>query len=122
MTTTPKKTTTTQMITETELRKQIRQLVLEEQLAYKDILPGAEGEMIKFAEKVDTLLEEMVDKIDKLYQQGTELVKPDITGGTPQSSTVVGERNHYLLSRVGALKKIRNGLVATYEGLRRNEI
>lgn len=114
---------TTQMITESELRNQIRKLVLEEQLAYKDILPGAEGEMVKFAEKVDTLLEEMVDKIDKLYQQGVDIMKPDITGGDYGSSSShrVTERNNYLESRVGALKKIRNGLVATYEGLRRNQ-
>ncbi len=108
----------TTKLSQDDLRLKIRKIV-REQLAYKDVLPGADGGFAKYAQKVDDLLEEFLDKAETLYQEGTEMMKPDITGTPEPGNQAVGERNRYIAARVGALKAIRGNLVSVYERLRR---
>lgn len=104
-------------ITKEQLKSQIRELV-KEQLAYKDVLPGADGEFVKYAQKVDDLFEEFMDKAQKLKDEGAELMKADILGGH-DSSVKAAERNRYINARVGFLNKLKINLVQAFEALKR---
>ena len=104
-------------ITKEQLKTQIRKLV-KEQLAYKDIVPGADGEFVKYAQKVDDLFEEFMDKAQKLHEEGTELMRADILGGH-DSSVKAAERNRYINARVGFLNKLKVSLGQAFEALRR---
>lgn len=108
----------TPKLSQDDLRLKIRSIV-REQLAYKDVLPGADGGFAKYAEKVDDLIEEFIDKAETLYQEGVDMMKPDITGTPNPGNQAVGERNRYISARVGALKALRGNLVQLYERLRR---
>ena len=89
-----------------------------EQLSYSDILPGADGEFVKYAEKIDNFLEETLDKADKLHEEGVALMKPDVLGLGAKRDRV-GERNAHISARVGVIKALRTNLIAMYEKLRR---
>lgn len=104
-------------ITKSELRQQIQKIV-QEQLSYKDVLPGADGDFVKYAQKVDDLFEEFMDKAQKLHEEGTELMKADILGGH-DSSVKSAERNRYINARVGFLNKLKTSLSSAFEALRR---
>ena len=101
-----------------ELKELIRK-VIKEQLDYSDIVPGADGKLVKFAEKVDKALEGMIEELDGLFEEGDELVKVDILGGK-DSSAKAGERNRFLTDRISAVKNLRSSIIALKEKLRRN--
>ena len=104
-------------ISTTQLKKLIRQSI-KEQIDYKDILPGADGEFYKYASKVDDFINDTMEKAQDLYDEGQELVKADILGGH-DSSVKAAERNRYIQRRVGMLHRIKGAMVNAYETLRR---
>ena len=104
-------------LTKEQLRQQIR-AVIKEQLALTDVLPGADGGFVKYAQKVDDLIEDFIVKAEKLHEEGVEMMKVDILGGK-DSSAKVGERNRYINARVSFLKRLRGNLVGSAEQLRR---
>lgn len=102
--------------------KHIKTKSLNEQaghLDYADLVPGADAEFVKFAQDVDDLINEMIEKANDLHKEGSELVKADILGGH-DSSVKAAERNRYIMARVGFLKRMSGRLVAAYEELRRD--
>lgn len=92
--------------------------ITEQALKYKDLVPGADGDFIKFADKVDKLITDLVKQTQDLHQEGEDMLAVDILGGH-DSSAKVGERNRYILARVGFLKSLVGMLTASYERLRR---
>lgn len=103
-------------IKETELREMIRR-VIKEQLDYDDLVPGADKQLVKFAQKVDEELESMIETLESLYEEGDELMKVDILGGH-DSSAKVGERNRFLVARVSAVKNLRSSIISLKERMR----
>ena len=107
-------------------KEQLKQLVteaikaeLQEQaIEYKDVIPGADGEFYKYAQKVDKFLNDTIEEAAKLHEEGQELVQLDILGGH-DSSVKAAERNRYITERVGLMHKLKGILVGAYENLRR---
>jgi NAD dependent epimerase/dehydratase family enzyme len=79
------------------------------------ILESKDSGVGAYAEKVDKLVEEMIDKLDKLAQEGEELTRDN-----PTHDYAVQERNHLVMARVGILKALKGRLVQVIEDLYRN--
>ncbi len=90
----------------------------EQAIKYKDLIPGADGDFIKFADKVDKMIQDVIKEAQDLHQEGEDMLAVDILGGR-DSSAKVGERNRYILARVGFLKSLIGMLGASYERMRR---
>jgi hypothetical protein len=100
-------------ITKEQLKSHIRRLV-QEQLDYKDIVPGADGGFVKYAQKVDDLLLKFMDDAEKLIQEGSDIMKADVL-----ESAKVGERNRYILARVGVLRALKTSVSNAFERLKK---
>lgn len=92
---------------------------IKEQLELRDLVPGGKGsELATYASKVDDFIKETVEKMEALHKEGTDIIQIDILGGR-DSSAKVGERNRFILTRLGLLDKMKKNLVAAYEFLRK---
>jgi hypothetical protein len=69
----------------------------------------------KFATKVDKLIEESIDDIDKLVEEGEEIMREN-----PLHDYAIQERNHIIQTRIGILKALKTRLVQVMEDLYRN--
>jgi len=69
----------------------------------------------KYAEKVDKLVEDQVADLDKLIQEGEDLMKEN-----PTHDYAIQERNHLVMARIGILKSLRTRLIQVMEDLYRN--
>lgn len=98
--------TITKTITKAQLAEAIGKLVRARILESKDSGAG------KFATKVDTLVSDTIDAIDKLVKEGEELAQEN-----PSHDYGIQERNHSIADRVGILKAIKVKLVAITEDL-----
>ena len=67
-----------------------------------------------YASKVDKLVSESIDSIDKLVEQGEELMKEN-----PTHDYAIQERNHLVQARIGILKGLKTQLVRIMEDLYR---
>lgn len=67
-----------------------------------------------YATKVDNLVSETVDSIDKLVEDGEELMREN-----PTHDYAIQERNHSIQARIGILKGLKNQLVKIMEDLYR---
>lgn len=67
-----------------------------------------------YATKVDSLVSETVDSIDKLVEDGEELMREN-----PTHDYAIQERNHSIQARIGILKGLKNQLVKIMEDLYR---
>lgn len=65
-----------------------------------------------YASKVDKLVSESVDSIDKLVEEGEELMREN-----PTHDYAVQERNHLVQTRIGILKGLKSQLVRIMEDL-----
>ncbi|TXH11327.1 MAG: hypothetical protein E6R04_01735 [Spirochaetes bacterium] len=79
------------------------------------IMEAKDSGVGSYAEKVDKLVEEMIEKLDALAKEGEEL-----TQDNPTHDYAVQERNHLVMARVGILKGIKGKLVSVIEDLYRN--
>lgn len=68
-----------------------------------------------YATKVDKLVEQSIDDIDKLVEDGEELMKEN-----PVHDYAIQERNHIVQARIGILKGLKTRLVQVMEDLYRN--
>lgn len=69
----------------------------------------------KYAEKVDKLVEDQAADLDKLIQEGEDLMKEN-----PTHDYAIQERNHLVMARIGILKSLRTRLIQVMEDLYRN--
>jgi hypothetical protein len=79
------------------------------------LLESKDSGVGSYAEKVDKLVEEMIEKLDSLAQEGEELTRDN-----PTHDYAIQERNHLVMARVGILKSIKGRLVSVLEDLYRN--
>lgn len=94
---------TVEQITET-IKKATRRTLLEA----SDTGVGA------YAGKVDTLVKDTIDSLEKLAKEGEELVID-----SPTHDYAVQERNAIVMARVGILKALKGRLIQVLEDLHR---
>ena len=80
----------------------------------KDLLPSSDKDLISFAKKVDETIEDFIKKAEELRKEGSELVAKDVL-----ESAKVGERNRFVMARVGLLSKLKNLAIQAAEVLKR---
>ncbi len=70
----------------------------------------------KFGKKVDDFINDMIEKCDKLHEEGEDMLydKEDDTDGGD-------DKFRYISARLAFLKNARNKLAQRYEGLRRED-
>lgn len=100
--------TVTKKITRTQLSEAIGRMVARTILEAKDSGVG------KYATKVDALVADTIDSIDKLVKEGEELAQDNT-----EHDYAVQERNHAIADRVGILKALKVKLVQLTEDLYR---
>lgn len=107
----------TKKLTAQELKQIVSSVIAEGKDAsdeIKSLLPADDGELVKYAKKVDKLLGKLIEDAEALRVEGAELMAKDILG-----SAKVGERNRFILARVGLLQKLRSIVVQAHENLKR---
>lgn len=67
-----------------------------------------------YSTKVDKLVSESIDSIDKLVEEGENLMKEN-----PMHDYAIQERNHLVQARIGVLKGLKSQLVRIMEDLYR---
>lgn len=101
-----------------ELNVLVKKLVMEAKSSSSDeleqLLPSTDKDLIDFASKVDDLLENFIKDAEKLREDGSNLVAEDILG-----SAKVGERNRFIMTRVGLIGKLKNLMIQGHEALKR---
>lgn len=97
-----------------KVKEMVKQKFLEEGIISDDLIPGADGKLAKFAEKCEKFIDKTIKEAGELADEGEELMKVDLT-----QNTSVGERNRILLSLVGFMRKLRNGLAVSTTALRK---
>ena len=98
---------------ESLVKKIVDEKLLSENIA-TDLIPGSEGKLAKYSEKVETFIDKVIKEASDLADEGEELMVSDLT-----KSTNVGERNRMLLTLVGFLRKLRNGLATSTIDIRK---
>ena len=79
-----------------------------------DLLPGSDGKLSAYLNKVEKFVDKVIEEASDLADEGEELTRANFTGNTS-----VGERNRILLTSIGFLRKLRNGLVMSTIDLRK---
>lgn len=100
-----------------QLKKLVKESVkksLAENLA-TDLLPGSEGKLSAYATKVEKFLDETTKTAYDLAQEGEDLMRSDYTQKNPS----VGERNRFLLTLIGYLRKLHNQLSTSSTDIRK---
>lgn len=91
-------------ITRTQLAEAVSKAV---KMALKEAKDTGTGE---FAGKMDKLLADQIDAIDKLVEDGEKLMQEN-----PLHDYGVQERNHIIQTRIGILKGLKGRLVQVVE-------
>ena len=107
----------TKKLTQTVLKELINTIISEGSNAsdeLKELLPSSDKELVDFAKDVDKFLIKIIEDAEALRTEGAELMSKDILG-----SAKVGERNRFVLARVGLLQKLRSIVVQAHENLKR---
>jgi len=91
-------------ITKTQLAEAVGKAVRRALLESKDSGVG------EFASKMDALIDEQVQAIDKLVEEGEELMKEN-----PVHDYAIQERNHIIQTRIGILKGLKGRLIQVME-------
>lgn len=99
---------TVHKLTRSQLKEAVTKATRLALLEGKDLGIGA------YAEKVDKLVSETIESIDKLVEDGEELMKEN-----PTHDYAIQERNHLVQARIGILKGIKTQLVKVMEDLYR---
>jgi hypothetical protein len=99
---------TVHKLTRSQLREAVTKATKLALLEGKDLGIGS------YAEKVDKLISETIDNIDKLVEDGEELMKDN-----PTHDYAIQERNHLVQARIGILKGLKTQLVKIMEDLYR---
>jgi len=108
---------TNRKLTAEDIRKLVKQVINEGKDAsdeLKELLPSDDGELVAYATKIDKFLTDIVEEAAALRNEGSELMAKDILG-----SAKVGERNRFILARVGLVKKLGDLVVQAHENLKR---
>jgi hypothetical protein len=79
------------------------------------LLEASDSGVGKYAEKVDKLVADQIEAIDKLVEEGEETMKEN-----PLHDYAIQERNHMIQARIGILKGLKIRLVQIMEDLYRN--
>ncbi len=90
----------------------LKQLV-KESLA-NELLPAPAPELVKYTQEVEDLIQDTVDKVEKLHEKGKKLLTSDVL-----TSPVIQERNRLLLLVIGFLKTLQNRLSSSSVELRK---
>lgn len=117
--TSPNSTTTIQieeqvlkaMIKEVVKAKLARQSLTEAAVASKDPPTG----VAVYASKLDKLVEDTIDQLEALANEGEEMIKDN-----PTHDYAVQERNHAVLVRVGIIKGLKSRFIQVMEQLHRD--
>ncbi len=80
----------------------------------KELLPSDDKDLVEYAKKVDKFYEDFIKQAEDLRKEGSELVGKDILG-----SAKVGERNRFIMSRIGLTTKLKNLVIQAAEVLKR---
>jgi hypothetical protein len=96
-------------ITRTQLAEAVSKAVK------KALLESTDSGVGKYAEKMDKLLADEIDGIDKLIEEGEALMKEN-----PVHDYAIQERNHIIQTRIGILKGLKSRLVQVVEQTFRN--
>ena len=79
------------------------------------LLEASDTGIGKYAEKVDELVSKSIEDIDKLVEEGEEIMREN-----PVHDYAIQERNHIIQARIGILKGLKTRLVQVMEDLFRN--
>ena len=98
---------------ESLVKKIVDEKMLNENLV-ADLVPGSDSKLSAYSDKVEKFLDKVIEEASDLADEGEELMTTNVT-----SDVSVGERNRMLLSFVGFLRKLRNGLATSTVDIRK---
>lgn len=108
-------------ITEQELKNLVNEVVAKKIANIKEAAAGDPGteapsakEVVSFMKEFDDFLTETVEKAHKLADKGETLIKENLLN-TPETGT----RNEVIITRVGMLRSMANGVSTFFERVRR---
>ena len=96
------------------VKEMVKNKLVKEGVITDDLLPGADGKLAAYLTKVEKFIDSTIEDASKIADEGEELMRADFT-----RNTSVGERNRMLLTTVGFLRKLRNGLATASVDLRK---
>ena len=99
---------------ESLVKEMVRNKLVKEGVLTKDLLPGGGGKLAAFLIKTESFIDRTIEEASDLADEGEELTRTDFTGNCS-----VGERNRILLTMVGFLRKVRNGLATSMVDIRK---
>ena len=96
------------------VRKMVRDKLVKEGVITDDLLPGGNGKLAAYLEKTEKFIDKTIEEASALADEGEELLRTDFT-----MNVSVGERNRIILTVVGFMRKLRNGLATATVDMRK---
>ena len=101
-----------------EIERRVKAMVhaklVKEGVITDDLLPGGNGKLAAYLNKVEKFVDKAIEEASTLADEGEEMLRTDFA-----TNVSVGERNRMILSMVGFLRKMRNGLAAATIDIRK---
>lgn len=101
-----------------KIKELVRQKLVQEGVLTDDLIPGAGGKLAAYLDKTEKFIDKTIEEASALADEGEELLRSDFATKDSMSMNV-NERNRILLTIVGFLRKVRNGLALTTVEIRK---